>query len=515
MEKIYIEYKNFNGIGFYENHQAYIYETHTNSILKVHPVVLEIIDDTFKLDDAAVLNKYKHELPPNDIEEALEGIKNLKEQNVLSDFKIPSMSLSAKKETLEKVKDKILGNMTQLIFNVTEACNLRCRYCIYSGTYKERRNHNKDNEISWETAEKAIDYFLSNSDKSAARYVTFYGGEPFLRFDFIKKAIEYISGKDPDLHFSITSNGTVINREIIDFLSKHNAKLTISLDGPERIHDRNRLFVNQSGTHQTVSQAIELIKNEFPEFYAERLRFNAVLTPHENNLSLIDYFSSKNFSFLKDETKLNIGLVNPEENSYIEDCGYYEFLKQYMNNMRELYRDRHTQKGELQEIHAARCLLDRRIKQIHFRSHKRLSEYTFYWPNGICIPGMRSLFVSADGAYYPCEKLYDYQDMNIGRVDSGIDVEKIAGYIDEYSSVMISDCQKCWAFRLCSECFLSIRENKTFKLKKRRKYCANQKRGAVLALKLYISILQKNEKAFAYLENEDETNQYIGYMLDE
>ncbi len=515
MEKIFTEYKNFNGIGFYENDQAFIYETYTNSILKVQPVILGIIDDSFKLNDASIQNKYKHEFAPNDIEEALAGIKNLKEQNVLSDFRIPSLSISGKNKTLEKVKSKILGNMTQLVFNVTEECNLRCRYCIYSGTYKKRRSHNKDNKISWETAEKAIDYFLSNSDKSEAQYVSFYGGEPFLRFDFIKKAIEFISKKEPDVHFAITSNATVINREIISFLAKHNTQLTISLDGPERIHDQNRIFVNQNGTHQAVSGVIELIKKEFPEFYAERLRFNAVLTPHENYRSLIDYFSSKNFSFLKDEKKFRIGLVNPEENTYFENCGYTPFLKQYMDNMRELYRDRHTKEGEPEEIHVAKSLFDRKIKKIHFRSHKRLSEYKFYWPNGICIPAMRSLFVSADGTYFPCEKLYDYQDMKIGDIDSGIDVKKIADYIDEYSSIMISDCQKCWAFRMCSECFMTIRGNQKFDLKKRRKHCVNQKRSVALALKLYISILQKNQTALAYLENDDESDQYVSKMLDE
>ena len=77
MEKIYTEYKNFNGIGFYENNQAYIYETYSNSILKVQPVILGIIDDSFKLDDASILNKYKHEFAPKDIEEALQEIKNL------------------------------------------------------------------------------------------------------------------------------------------------------------------------------------------------------------------------------------------------------------------------------------------------------------------------------------------------------------------------------------------------------------------------------------------------------
>jgi uncharacterized protein len=121
---------------------------------------------------------------------------------------------------------------------------------------------------------------------------------------------------------------------------------------------------------------------------------------------------------------------------------------------------------------------------------------------------MRSLFVSSEGDFYPCEKLYDYDDMLIGNIDTGFDMARIAEIITEYASNTIDDCNRCWAYRLCGECFLSIRSNKTWDKQKRREYCNGQRNMWMNLLSIYTSILEKNRKAFDYFIDTKQ-NEYI------
>jgi len=144
-----------------------------------------------------------------------------------------------------------------------------------------------------------------------------------------------------------------------------------------------------------------------------------------------------------------------------------------------------------------------------------MRNYSYFWPNGICIPGMRSAFVSSNGLLFPCEKLYDYQDMCIGSVNNGINNEKIAKYIDEYCEIMENQCSNCWAFRLCGECFLSIRNNGKFDFKKRIQQCNIIKRVTAEALTLYTNIREVKADAFDEIENDIVPENFYKAMFED
>ena len=149
--------------------------------------------------------------------------------------------------------------LKSLILTVTEDCNLRCKYCAYSGNYVYRREHSKK-YMSFEVAKKAIDYYFSQVNQGI-KYnpfkkvlVTFYGGEPLLNFNLIKKCVSYINTNydNIDLDYSITTNGTLLSEKIIQWLLEHDFYLHISLDGPEEEHDRCRVYENGKGTFNDV-----------------------------------------------------------------------------------------------------------------------------------------------------------------------------------------------------------------------------------------------------------------------
>lgn len=108
--------------------------------------------------------------------------------------------------------------------------------------------------MDWNTAKKSLDFLLEHSIDNEIVNIGFYGGEPMIEFDLIKKCIEYAKEifKGKDIQFSITTNGTLINKKIIRYFVKNKVNLTISLDGPKEVHDKNRRFCNGSGTFDKI-----------------------------------------------------------------------------------------------------------------------------------------------------------------------------------------------------------------------------------------------------------------------
>lgn len=179
--------------------------------------------------------------------------------------------------------------MQQLILQLTQNCNLRCKYCVYSGSYKNRVHTNK--RMTFEIAKEAIDYYYLHSRAADVVRIGLYGGEPLLEFDLIKKITEYcekiFAGKE--LRINMTTNATLLNEKIVDFLQKHNFDLMISLDGPESVQNKSRVFADNShGTFDVIIQKIEMIQKLYPQ-YLDKISFNAVID--EQN----DFACSSNF----------------------------------------------------------------------------------------------------------------------------------------------------------------------------------------------------------------------------
>lgn len=175
------------------------------------------------------------------------------------------------KFTEDKIKNLIYTEgLQQLILEVTSACNLRCKYCIFSGNYNIMRTHNTIS-MDFATAKKAIDMYLEmfqtgqdfNPDRTPT--IAFYGGEPLLNYKLIKECIEYIERKYRNLkvRYTTTTNGTLLTDEIIHFFKKYDVNILVSLDGPEEEHDRNRVYANGKGTFKDIYRNIEKLNDTF------------------------------------------------------------------------------------------------------------------------------------------------------------------------------------------------------------------------------------------------------------
>ena len=169
-----------------------------------------------------------------------------------------SEAFSAENRYLMRDSKNYVFTPTSLyIFVVTTACNMRCSYC-----QAHTANGTLPSYMDEKTAEKAVDIALS----SPSNYLSFefQGGEPLLNFKTIKHIVEYTESKcfNKEIKFSLVSNLTLLNDEIIQFIKEHHIGISTSIDGPLELHNINRPYAGGKGTYSDVRKAIQTLKNE-------------------------------------------------------------------------------------------------------------------------------------------------------------------------------------------------------------------------------------------------------------
>lgn len=249
----------------------YVYDVNTGQVLKIDKGVYDYLKNAGREVD----------------ELSLEKVNLLKKEGFLKSNRV---KITEHPYTL-LLPDALQTRVCNLILQVTQNCNLRCEYCIYSGNYDTRKHSN--NRMSFEIAKKSIDFLIEHSKKRHKIYIGFYGGEPLLEFSLIKKCIEYIEkvavGKE--IGYVMTTNATLFTDEIIDYIVKHKFKLTISVDGPREIHNRSRIFANrEEGSYDIMIKNVEKIHLKYPKYYQECVKFNTVVLTDDGFSCLENYF---------------------------------------------------------------------------------------------------------------------------------------------------------------------------------------------------------------------------------
>lgn len=182
------------------------------------------------------------------------------------------------------------------IIVVTNRCNFKCSYCHMSSAAIA----DKSQDMSIETAKKVVDFIFQSPSPTIE--IEFQGGEPLVNFDVVKFIIEYAQEKNVTakkiLGFNITTNSSLLSDAILDYFVENNVSISISLDGPDFVHDKNRMFEIGLETHNIVSKKIFHIRERYPEFSKSRL--SALLTITRNSLpygkEIVDEYLKHKFS---------------------------------------------------------------------------------------------------------------------------------------------------------------------------------------------------------------------------
>lgn len=201
----------------------------------------------------------------------------------------------------------------KLTLELTQDCNLRCKYCRYTINEKRKtgRFHNTS-KIDQDTAQQAISkYLLEYSqikckipeelrikfEKKNPPTISFYGGEVLLNKSLLKnliiKGIKISKTLDLKVRYVVTTNGTLLDEDIIDFFIKNKVFLAFSLDGPEKENDKNRVFPDGSGSFSHIEKWISFIDNKYPKYIRNMVSIQAVDAPNYDKEAVLQYFRNK------------------------------------------------------------------------------------------------------------------------------------------------------------------------------------------------------------------------------
>jgi uncharacterized protein len=473
----------------------YIYDVNLNQIVKVDECIHAIIDHCDTMSREELVDRFRERFPSEEIESSLSHIDDSRtHMNLFSSSRPHKMKYSF---TLEEMANELDSRMTQLVLNVTESCNLRCTYCVYSGSYVYERRHT-EKRMSSEVARSAVDFFINHSSMSEKRTISFYGGEPLLNFPLIVEIIDYVRSKrEKGIEFQVTTNGTLLTPRFTGFMAEHEVSLLISLDGPQDIHDAFRKFPNRKGTFAALTANLERMMEKYPGYFETHVSFGCTIAASSELERIFNYFASsepyiKRASVVNFMRRFDTTLVMkpPEgERAHDEDLG--DMPARFVEML--LTEDASTLASPAFTFLST--LVGKPFQRLHQRSIRPL-EKTIN-PNGICLPGQKRLFVSPEGTFHPCEKM-DYH-FTIGDVKEGFDYDAIYKLIMDYCALSESDCLNCWALRMCDLCFFAAQENNTLTRERKRERCGEMRKNLHDALTLYAGTREKNPGAFASL----------------
>lgn len=440
----------------------YVYDRHTNSVITLNHEEFRELQAVEKgekpWEESSVIARYQKE--------------GMFQPNVVKEIRHPQTDI------MEHNAEKRLH---QLTLQVTQQCNLRCEYCAYSGIYEGNRVHS-GRRMSFETAKKAIDFFLEHSMDSPLIVVGFYGGEPLLEFSLIKKCVSYVEERceGKKILFNLTTNGTLLEGERAEFLVKHEFSIAISLDGSKKEHDACRKFPDGSGSFDIVMEHIKNLSNAYPRYTERSVRFFTTVNPYMDLGCVLEYF--KTSEVINDRAILFNQMVAKdlkEEVAYQESffqIRKYEYIKMLFVLIGKL------EKEQLSPLVSASMDYTKRAKRA---LHKRKELGCVIHPGGPCMPGILRLFVRYDGEFFPCERVNENLDFfRIGSIEEGLCLDKMREILN-IGKLTEEECKTCWNLQRCSMCSNEIALHGNQKPEKKDKLMLCKEKRSTTEFELY------------------------------
>ena len=348
-----------------------------------------------------------------------------------------------------------------LILELTQQCNLRCRYCVYSEHYPFNRGYHNA-MMSPERARSGLDLFMEGHAKvrqrnpSAKPIIGFYGGEPLLNFPVLRSTVEYFQeryGQDfPEALFTLTTNGLLLNDEVGDFLTRNGFSIIVSLDGNQENHDRNRVDLAGQGSYDRVFANLSRLRERHPSF--NQLAVSACYDYRTDMGQLRDFFDQH------DLFVVSISQIDPNNTSY-----YAQFTLEDKTRWRGMY-----EAFQAQFLEAARrdtiakgsflfCYVGVTFAEFAFHPITTERRPAFLPYTSCCVPGEK-LFVTCDGRVHMCERINN--KFPIGDLEQGLDYQRIAQVIAQYNDQICRHCRDCPVTRFCSRCFATTAQDGDF-----------------------------------------------------
>lgn len=257
-----------------ESNNSYLYDAKHFFSMLMHPELEKAHEKSIDV-DPYYLKKYAY----------------LKEHNLFGESE-PAVFETALDESI--IKENIIQT-SQIVFETTDHCNLNCPYCslgeLYEFGKKDRKNINTNYAIN------LLKYIFDIKPKNTKLMIGFFGGEPLVNINFIKKIINVAkqlnTDKRLDLKFNMTTNATLIHK-YIHFIVENNFELLISLDGNEEGHSYRVFAKNNENSFQKVIDNIDMIQRDYPDYFVSNVEFNAVLNNRNSVKKIYSFIYNAN-----------------------------------------------------------------------------------------------------------------------------------------------------------------------------------------------------------------------------
>ena len=398
-----------------------------NIVLDVCSGSVHVVDDLvydvialYESNTPAEITAKLSQYPKEDIEEACDEIEQLKEAGQLftEDVYKDAIIDFKKRKTVVKA----------LCLHIAHDCNLACKYC-FAG---EGEYHGDRSLMSYEVGKKALDFLIANSGNRVNLEVDFFGGEPLMNFDVVKRLVEYGRSQEKEhnkrFRFTLTTNGVLLDDEVMEFANKEMANVVLSIDGRKEVHDAMRPTRNGKGSY-------DLIVDKFKKMAEMR---------NQTDYYVRGTFTHHNLDFSKDVLHLaDMGfkqismepvVAGPDMDYAIRDEDVSVLCEEYDKLAKEMIKRKREGNGFnffhfMIDLSGGPCL------------YKRLSG---------CGSGTEYLAVTPWGDLYPCHQFVGNEKFLLGNVDDGITATEV---VDEFKLCNVyakEKCRACFARFYCS-----------------------------------------------------------------
>ncbi len=343
--------------------------------------------------------------------------------------------VTARRETPPKILPLTVVPLQTLVVNVTNQCNLSCTYCYEYGEDKivDTENGQQPKFMSEETAQAAVDFALRESGTSPMAHITFFGGETLMNFPVLKSAVAYARqratevGKDID--FSLTTNATLLRPDVIDFLADERIGVTISIDGPQDLQDKFRVFSNGQGSYEMAAPRIKAL---LARHTTRPIGARVTLTRQTLDVTRIYRHLTEELGFW--EVGFAPVTTASGRDYAIADTGFDHLLDQF----RALAQD--FLEASAENRHHGFSNVRETLQEIH-QGHAKA------YP---CGAGIGLMGVATDGDVALCHRFAGSNEHKLGSVRDGIDRTRQAAFLDTHHINEKTDCQTCWARPICA-----------------------------------------------------------------
>jgi uncharacterized protein len=407
-----------------------VLDVNSGSVHVVDEMVYELIaflkeekQNDSKIDEEKIAKAVSHfqgTYAENDVREALAELNELIEAGQLftEDVYEPYVKEFKKRETVVKA----------LCLHIAHDCNLACKYCFA----EEGEYHGRRALMSFEVGKKALDFLIANSGSRRNLEVDFFGGEPLMNFEVVKQLVAY--GREQEkihnknFRFTLTTNGVLLNDDILEFLNKEMANVVLSIDGREEVNNKMRPFRNGKGSY-------DLIVPKFQKVAESR---------NQTNYYVRGTFTRNNLDFSEDVLHLaDLGFeqisVEPVVAADTEDYALREedipvICEQYDKLAKEMVK--RSKEGKcfnffhfMIDLQGGPCVA------------KRISG---------CGSGTEYLAVTPWGDFYPCHQFVGEEKFLLGNVDTGIVNTDIVETFKGCNVYAKDKCKNCFSKFYCS-----------------------------------------------------------------